>query len=243
MNTNLPLIESGILSVGVDASAPLPLHSDPSLPDFKGFEVDLMKSVAARVGVSVRYRNALWSKIMDDLLEGRVDMICSAATITEQRKELVDFSQPYLDIRLAIVVRNGSSIKTLADMRDRIVGVRIATSGEDFLRRHAQAKAISTFDMNTEAYQTLQMGKVDAVIDDSPIAQAFATSTPGLQLARTIPGTDAQYAMMFRKGNDELRRVINDALTTIKADGTYADIHRKWLEASETPVPGFTYIP
>jgi ABC-type amino acid transport substrate-binding protein len=180
---------------------------------------------------------------MDDLRDGRVDMICTAATITEQRKEIVDFSQPYLDIRLAIVVRNGSSIKTLADMRDRIVGVRIATSAEDFLRRHAQAKAISTFDMNTEAYQTLQMGKVDAVIDDSPIAQAFATSTPGLQLAGTIPGTDAQYAMMFRKENDELRGVINDALTTIKADGTYADIHRKWLEAPETPVPGFTYIP
>jgi ABC-type amino acid transport substrate-binding protein len=230
MNTSVPLIESGILGVGVDASAPLPLHSDPNLPDFKGFEVDLMKSVAARVGVSVRYRNALWSKLMDDLLEGRIDMICTAATITEQRKEILDFSRPYLDMKLAIVVRNGSSIKTLADIRDRIVGVRIATSAEDFLRTSAHAKAISTFDMNTEAYKTLQMGKVDAVIDDSPIAQAFARSTPGLTLAGTIPGTDAKYAMMFRKGSDELRKVIDDALTKIEADGTYADIYRKWLD-------------
>ena len=229
-NSRLPLIESGILGVGVDTSAPLPLHSDPNLPDFKGFEVDLMKSVAARVGVSVRYRNALWSKLMDDLLEGRIDMICSAATITEQRKETLDFSRPYLDIKLAIVVRSGSSIKTLSDMRDRIVGVRIATSAEDFLRANAQVKAISTFDMNTEAYKTLQMGKVDAVIDDSPIAQAFARSTPGLTLAGTIPGTDAQYAMMFRKSGAELRRVIDDALTKIEADGTYADIYRRWLD-------------
>ena len=143
-NSRLPLIESGILGVGVDTSAPLPLHSDPNLPDFRGFEVDLMKSVAGRVGISVRYGNALWSKLMDDLLEGRIDMICSAATITEQRKETLDFSRPYLDIKLAIVVKNGSSIKTLADMRDRIVGVRIATSGEDFLRTNAQVKAIST---------------------------------------------------------------------------------------------------
>jgi ABC-type amino acid transport substrate-binding protein len=59
MNTNLPLIEPGVLGIGVDASAPLPLHSDPNLPDFKGFEVDLMKAVAARVGVSVSYKNAL----------------------------------------------------------------------------------------------------------------------------------------------------------------------------------------
>jgi polar amino acid transport system substrate-binding protein len=238
MNTNLPLIEPGVLGIGVDASAPLPLHSDPNLPDFKGFEVDLMKAVAARVGVSVSYKNALWSKLMDDLLQGRIDMICTAATVTEQRKETLDFSQPYLDIKLAIVVRNGSSIKTLADIRDRIVGVRIATSAEDFVRRQTQVKAISTFDMNTEAYKTLQLGKVDAVIDDSPIAQAFARSTPGLQLAGTIPGTDAQYAMMFRKGNDELRSVINDALTKIEADGAYVDIYRKWLDDKSATVTG-----
>src|SRR6266498_5358270 len=119
MNKDLSLIEPGIRNIGVDASAPLPLHSDPNLPDFEGFEVDLIKSVAAQLGVSVHYKNALWSKLIDDLLEGRIDMICTAATITEQRKETLDFSRPYLDIKLAIVVRNGSSIKPLADMGDR----------------------------------------------------------------------------------------------------------------------------
>lgn len=236
MNKNLSLIDPGILSIGVDASAPLPLHSDPTLPDFEGFEVDLMKSVTARLGVSVSYKNALWSKLIDDLLEGRIDMICTAATITEERKETLDFSRPYLDMKLAIVARNESSIETFADIQDCIVGVRIATSAEDFLRRHAQAKSIRTFHMNSEAYKTLLGAEVDAVIDDSPIAQAFVRSTPGLRLAATIPGTEAQYGTMFRKGDDELRIAINDALAKIEADGTYAEIYRKWFNENSRTV-------
>jgi ABC-type amino acid transport substrate-binding protein len=229
MSKNISLLKPGVLSVGVDASAPLPLHSDPNLPDFEGFEVDLMKSVAGRLGVSVSYKNALWSKLVDDLLKGRIDMICSAATITEERKKILDFSQPYFDIQLAIVVRDESSIRSFADIRDRIIAVRIATSAEDFLRMHGQAKSICTFHMNTEAYKTLQAGEVDAMIDDSPIAQSFATSIPGLKLAGTIPGTDAQYGIMFRKGNDELRNAINDVLTKVQADGTYREIYLRWF--------------
>lgn len=236
MNKDLSLIVPNILTIGVDASAPLPLHSDPGLPNFEGFEVDLMKSVAARLGVSVRYKNALWSKLIDNLLEGWIDMICTAATITEERKKILDFSQPYLDIKLAIVTRKGSAIKTLADLRDYVVGVRVATSAEDFLRRYARAKSIRTFNMNIDAYKTLQAGDVDAVIDDSPIAQSFALSTPGLKLAGTIPGTEAQYAMMFRKGNDELRKAINDALTSIAADAAYDKIYRRWFAENSAPI-------
>lgn len=241
MNKNLSLIEPNILTIGVDASAPLPLHSDPGLPNFEGFEVDLMKSVAGRLKIPVSYKNSLWTKLLHDLVDGRVDMICTASTITKERKEIVAFSQPYLDIRLAIVTRNESSIETLADIGDRIVGVRLATTAEDFLRRYARAKSIRTlsirtFDMNTDAYKTLQAGEMNAVIDDSPIAQSFADSTPGLKLAGTIPGTEAQYAMMFRKGNDELRIAINDALTSIGADGTYDKIYRRWFAENSAPI-------
>ncbi len=237
MNKDLSLIEPGILNIGVDASAPLPLHSDPNLPDFEGFEVDLIKSVAAQLGVSVHYKNALWSKLIDDLLQGRIDMICTAATITEERKGILDFSQPYLDIKLALVTRKGSPIKTLPDIRDHVVGVRVATSAEDFIRRHAQIKSTRAFDMNTEAYKTLQAGEVDAVIDDLPIARAFATSTPGLELAGTIPGTNAQYAMMFRKGNDGLRRAVDDALAKLQADGTLRGDFSKMAQSKFGGVP------
>lgn len=144
----LPLIKPNMLTIGVDASALLPLPSDPNAPDFHGFEVDLTRAIAARLGLSVRYKGALWSDIIGDLQAGKIDIICTAATITEGRKMIVDFSQPYLDTQLAIVVKDGSEIKELKDLEGAGVGVRIATSAEEFLRSQANAGLIRAFHMN-----------------------------------------------------------------------------------------------
>ncbi len=103
----LPLIQPSILTIGVDASAPPPLHSDPDAPDFDGFEVNLTKAIAERLGLSVKYKSALWSECISNLQAGRIDMICTAATITESRKKVVDFSLPYLNI-MNPKIRTGS---------------------------------------------------------------------------------------------------------------------------------------
>ncbi len=229
MSEHLPLIESGVLTIGIDASAPPPFHSDFASSEFEGFEVDLTKAVAARLGLSVKYKSALWSNIMSDLQEGKLDMICTAATITEDRKRIVSFSKPYFDIQLAIVSGSVSSIQKLEDLKDKVIGVRTTTIAEDFARKHAKAKLIRTFHMNTESYKALQEGQLDAVIDDFPIAKSFTKLISGLKLAATIPGTEAQYGMMFAKRNDELRQAVNRALTEIKADGTYAESYKKWF--------------
>jgi ABC-type amino acid transport substrate-binding protein len=97
------LVEPSILTVGVDASAPGALHSDPSVPGFEGFEVDLMTEVAVRLGLTYRYRGGPWAGLIDELREGRLDAIVTAATITEERKRLVDFREPYLEWCLALV--------------------------------------------------------------------------------------------------------------------------------------------
>jgi ABC-type amino acid transport substrate-binding protein len=102
--------------VGVDASSPVALHSDPSAATFEGFEVDLMTDLAARLGLIYRYRSGLWAGLIDELREGKLDAIVTAATITESRKHLVDFSQPYFDYTLAIATRRASAIRTLADL-------------------------------------------------------------------------------------------------------------------------------
>jgi polar amino acid transport system substrate-binding protein len=231
----LPLIEPGVFTIGVDASAPLPLHSDPNAPHFDGFEVDLTKAIAARLGLSVKYKGALWSESIGDLRAGKIDMICTAATITEARKMIVDFSRPYLDTQLAIVVREASEVSVLKDLEGQSVGVRVATSAEEFLRAHVNTALIRTFHMNTEAYGALAAGAIDAVIDDAPIAKSFAHARKGLKFAGTIPGTEAQYGMVFKKGNDRLREAVNGALVDIQTDGTYTKFYQKWFgeDASE----------
>jgi ABC-type amino acid transport substrate-binding protein/ketosteroid isomerase-like protein len=229
----LPVIEPDVLTIGVDASAPPPLHSDPNAPNFEGFEVDLTKGSAARLGLSVKYIGALWSESIAALQVGKVDMICTAVTITEARRMIVDFSQPYLDIQLAVVVREGSRIRALKDLDGQPIGVRVATSAQEFLSGHVHRELIRTFDMNAEAYRALAAGEIAAVLDDSPIAQSFAKSVHGLTFAGTISGTEAQYGMVVKKGNTRLRQAVNEVLAEMQADGSYA----RYYNRSEVTMP------
>ena len=224
------LLEPGILTIGCDASAPGPMHSDnPNSPDFEGFEVDLMKSVASRLKLSIKYKSALWIDLVNELKQGKLDVICTAATITAERQGIFDFSHPYLECQLAVTVNNQSPIQNLGDLENKVIGAQLATIAEDFVRKNVKAKEIRPFRINVDAYGALRVGELDAIVDDSPIAQWFVMSTPELKLATHIAGTDFQYALMFRKGNDELREAVNNILTQIEADGSYDKFYKKWF--------------
>jgi polar amino acid transport system substrate-binding protein len=229
MSEPLALIQPGALTVGVDASAPGALHSDPAAPGFEGFEVDLMTDVATRLGLAYRYRGGLWADLIDELRHGTLDAIVTAATVTEERKRLVDFSDPYFEYRLAIVVRRRSAMRTPADLARRTVAVRVATTAEQFVRSTVNAREVRTFHMNVDAYEAVRAGRVDALVDDAPIAQWFVDRIPELELASTVDGTDSQYAVMIRRGNEPLRRALNRALSEVRADGTYDRLFERWF--------------
>ena len=223
------LVEPGILTVGVDASAPGALHSDPSAPGFEGFEVDLMTEVAARLGLTYRYRGAPWAGLIDELREGKLDAIVTAATITDERKRLVDFSEPYFQYRLGIVVRRHGAIRTLADLDGKRLAVRIATTAAQFVQTRAKAAEIRNYHTNVEAHEAVRAGVVAAWVEDEPIAQWFVDRLPELELVGTIEATEAHYAIMFRKGNDAVRRAVDQVLAQVKADGTYDRLYERWF--------------
>ena len=225
----LHLIQPGFLTVGVDASSPGALHSDPSVTPFEGFEVDLMTDLAARLGLTYRYRGGLWAGLIDDLRAGKLDAVVTAATITEQRRRLVDFSQPYFEYTLRIAIRRASAIRTLADLQGQRVAVRVATTAEEFVRGAARAAEIRGYHSNAEACAALVAGVADAWVDDGPIVQWFVARIPGLELGECIAGTESQYAIMLRKGNDALRDAIDLALAAAKRDGTYERLYDRWF--------------
>ncbi len=226
----LPLAEPGVLIVGVDASPPPPMQiGDPGSHDFRGFEVDLVREVAARLGTRVRYKKALWIDLLDHLANGQLDVICSAATITEDRRRNFDFSTPYLAVELAIVTTAGSPIKETSDFSGRTVGVRIATTAEELVKNRTQPRMISTYHMNDDAYAALAAGEIDAVVDDSPIAKAFVSKTPALRLAGTIESTASGYGMMLAPGKTALLNAINEALGHLQAHGRSRQLYRLWF--------------
>lgn len=227
--------EAGVLTVGVDESPPPPLcFGLPDTPDFRGFEVDLLDAIASRLGVALRCRSALWSKAFAELRGGRLDMICTAATITPERCRVVDFSDPYFETELALVVRHDSLIRRGEDLENKAVGVRVATVAEEFVRGRCRPGVVHAFDLNVDAYQALRDRRVDAIIDDRPIADYFARSVEGLREASPLAGTALKYGLVFARGNDRLRGAVNRALAELRADGSWNRFYLRWFSQEGT---------
>lgn len=219
---------SRVVRVGIDDAPPVPMQfGNPDTSDFRGYEVDLLKELSRRAGFELRYRRALWSVIISELVAGEIDLVCSAATITTARHHKVDFCSPHLDVTLAVVKRSGSAASpSLEGLR---IGVRRETTAEAYVKQHATAEPRRTSESNDELYAWLAAGTIDAVVDDSPIAQWFSCSVSGLRFAGTLPDTKAAYAIMIRKGNDGLRAEIDQILDEIKKDGTCRALLSRWF--------------
>lgn len=227
--SSLPTLDGGkSLLVGIDDAPPEPIQMGvPEAGDFCGYEVDLLVDLAKRLGVQLRYRRALWSVIVGELSAGSLDVVCSAATVTEERKDFLDFCRPHLEIFLAVVRRSDDVLGM--DLRDARVGVRVSTEAEAFVRRNAGAATVMRSESNGELYSALKNRVIDAVVDDSPIAGYFSRKTLELRLCGLVPGSEASYAVMLRKGNTALRNAIDATLVEMASDGTLRAAKNKWL--------------
>lgn len=129
MKEKQSLADQGRLVVGIHDAPPAPMQiGSPEAGDFRGYEVDLLNEFAARLTVLLQYRRNVWSTIINDLREGQIDLVCSAALVTRERQQEVDFSEPYLTIDLAIArLRGDGRGKRLAGEK---VGVRSGTTAE-----------------------------------------------------------------------------------------------------------------
>jgi glutamine transport system substrate-binding protein len=217
---------SEVLTVGIDDSPPPPMEiGEPGEDDFTGYEVDILEAVAGRLGVGLRYRRAVWSQILAELGAGSIDVVCTAATYTEERAREFDYGRPYLDMALAVVVRADDDADSLDG---RAFAVRIATTAEDCIRARLRPSRVTTFEYNRETYDALAGGEADAVVDDSPIAAWFARQDPRLRVVKTLPGTESHYAMMFARGS-ELRSRMDAALLALEEEGALERLRRKWF--------------
>jgi polar amino acid transport system substrate-binding protein len=201
----------------------------PESGDFRGFEVSLLEALAGHLGCRLQYRRALWSVIVEELSAGKLDLVCSAATVTVERACQVEFCEPHLKLSLAAVVREGSSIDI--DWKTARLGVRSGTTAEAYVARQAGPREPELkSESNDELYNALANGLIDAVVDDSPIALHFAQAVPGLRYAGPFEGTTGEYAVMIRKGDAELRERINVALGSMESNGTLPALRGSWFK-------------
>jgi ABC-type amino acid transport substrate-binding protein len=218
-----------ILKVGLDSAAPFPMHSDYNSENFEGFEVDLLRAITGQLGLELEYEVSLWSSILGKLFKGELDIICSAVTVTASRQHILEFSNPYLHFRLCAVVGQEDVLTNINDFKNKTIGVREATEAEKYVREKFPANTIVYAVTNKELYRKLQAGKIDLLVDDSPIAGGFLQKNKKLKIGMFLPKTDSSYAIAMKKGDVQLKTRFNEALRLLKENGIYHTIYKKWF--------------
>ncbi|MDR6784366.1 ABC-type amino acid transport substrate-binding protein [Pedobacter africanus] len=223
------MVNKKVLKVGLDSAAPFPMHSDYNSENFEGFEVDLLRAITSHLDLEVEYEVSLWSTILEKLFKGELDIICSAVTVTASRQHILEFSNPYLYFRLCAVVGQSDSLNGLHHFKNKTIGVREATEAEKYVREQFPANNIVYAVTNKELYRKLQAGKIDLLVDDSPIAGGFLQKNKKLKIGMFLPKTDSSYAIAMKKGDTQLKARFNEVLRLLKENGTYQNIYKKWF--------------
>ena len=218
-----------ILKVGLDSAAPFPMHSDYNSEKFEGFEVDLLKAITDHLNLEIQYEVSLWQNILEKLFKGELDMICSAVTVTDSRKHILEFSEPYLHFRLAAVVFHEDALTGITDLKNKTIGVREATEAERYVHTRFPNNNMVHAVTNKELYSKLLSRKIDLLVDDSPIAGGFLQKNKKLKIGMYLPETDSHYAIAMKKGDLQMKQQFNDALKLMKENGTYTAIYEKWF--------------
>lgn len=228
----MTLIEDGKLTVVAELGFAPFEYMDEKTGEPVGFDVDVINAVAEKMGLTASYLpNQKFDTLVPIIKQGgKADVSIAAITITDERLESVDFSEPYLDSNQAIVVAKGSSEteETLNDASKQVV-CQGGTTGDEWIGENLPDAVRVPVDDVTAALTGVQTGLYQAMVVDLPVASyMLAQSFSDLEIVKEIP-TGEQYGIAVSKDNPELTQAVNKALEDMKSDGTMKEIETKWF--------------
>jgi polar amino acid transport system substrate-binding protein len=224
------------LIVGTDA-AYAPFESENADKTISGFDIEILKSVAEKAGLKVKFVNTPWEGLFNQLASGDRDILVSAITITDERKKVMDFSDPYFEAAQLIAVPMKSKVKSMADLKNLKVGVQNGTTGDEIISQMVgKSNAnVKRFEGTPLAIKELENGGVDAVVADNGVINNFIKNNPAtFKVINDASFKKEHYGIAVKTGNTELLKKINEGLAAIKADGTYDRVFKFYFgEASK----------
>lgn len=219
----------------------LPWEFQDAKGETVGFEIDLMKEVAKRLGDDVTFVNIPFTGLFAAVQSGQIDAAVSSITITPKRLASVSFAQPYYDSDQSLTVMAKSGIADLKGLAGKTVGVDTGSTGDIYATQHqAELKIadIRRYEGLAPAMLDLAAGRIDGYISDIPALQYYVKDKPAYKVVERIP-TGERYSVMLAKDSPLLPKV-DAVLTTLKAEGFIAKLHQTWFgvpaEASTSTV-------
>lgn len=224
--------DAGKLVLGLDDTfAPMGFRDENG--EVVGFDIDLAKEVANRLGVTLEIKPIEWSSSILSLNKGDVDVLWNGVTINEARKQQINFSKPYLNNKLVIVKAvDDNTINSKDDLTGKVLGVQVGSNDEALTADPSSknAKEIRRYDVNVNAFLDLQAKRIDAVVIDEVAAQYYiAEKKAPFVVVENSPLTEELYGIGFRKSDAKLLAEVDKILDEMRADGTAAKISEKWF--------------
>lgn len=227
---------AGVLRVGLEGTYP-PFDSRNVQGELEGFDVDVAKAVAAKLGVKPVFVPTEWSGIIAALEAGKFDVIVNQVTITPQRRQVLDFSQPYTYSAAQLIQRadDKREFKSLDEFKgDRKLGVTLGTN-YDQMARAVPGINVQTYPGAPEKLRDLAAKRIDATIDDRlMLPYMIKTSQLPLRPGAVLKGADQEMGIPYRKGNPKFAKALDDALSSLKQDGTLKKISVHWFGTDVT---------
>ena len=196
-----------------------------------GIDAEIAKAIADELGMELEIEDIAFDSIIPELTSGKADFAMAGMTVNETRKQSVDFSDTYAKASQKVIVKNDSDITTPDDLKGKIVGVQLGTTGDIFVSDlEADGTTVERYNKGFEAIQALSQGKIDAVVIDGEPAKVFVEQTEGLKILDES-FTDEEYAIAVKKGNTELLDKINGALKNLNESGKLDEIVAMYIKA------------
>ncbi|MBE7040154.1 MAG: basic amino acid ABC transporter substrate-binding protein [Ruminococcaceae bacterium] len=217
-----------VLKMGTNAAFPPYEYKDGS--NFVGIDVEIADAIAKELGATLEIVDMEFDSIITAVEQGEVSFGMAGMTVTDERKEQVDFSASYATGVQSVIVAENSEIATLDDLSGKKIGVQLGTTGDIYSCDDFGEENVTKFAKGADAVLALKGGDVDAVIIDNEPAKSFVAANEGLKILDTDYAIE-DYAIAIKKGNTDLLDDINAALEKLTADGTVDNIIAKYIKA------------
>lgn len=229
-NSLTSIVDQGVFTIGFTDYPPFGMINEG---DATGFDIDMAKEVAKRLGVSFDSKYIDWDSKQFELDNGNIDAIWNGFTITEKRAEEVTFTKPYFNNHIVMMSLKGNTYESLKDLKDKVVGVELQSSGQIALEEredvYASIKKMMKYTGVSEALMALKTGGIDVIVVDENFARYVSSKEKELFEISEARFNPENYGVGLRKGSFFLAEKIDDIVDAMIEDGIAGEISIKWF--------------
>lgn len=227
-------LKDGEMSIGIDNTYPPMEYVDPESGNNIGFDIDLSKEIANRLGKKVKFIPTQWDGIFQALNTDKFDAIISSVSMSDERLQNFEFTKPYIANAQMIVVKNGDkSIKSANDLKGKTVGCQLGTTANDsatYLQETSKINfTLKTYDSVMDTFSDMKAGRLQAIIVDEVVGEYYIKQDSKTFQAASVNLTNEPIGGCFKKGNTVLKNEVQQAIDEIIKDGTMKKISQKWF--------------